>query len=507
LLIGKKRAFPLRVFRGLNYWVLLLIVTASGASAQPQPAEPQAVANPATPKDPAASAGFVNDWLRSQSPTWEAFDIGGQFRSRFEHREHMAIPGQPGAIDFRERGAVHGNSYWLFRTRAHLGFRPADWFGLYVEGRDSFSLNDRRDPDPESDRLDLHQAYLSIGDPGRFPIIAKVGRQELVYGDERLIGAFEWNNIGRVFDAAKLRYEQPEFWVDGFAGRVVVPRDGHFNEVNDYDWFWGVYGSSRELVPWQETQVYFLGRNASGKSPAAARGALIGLATPRDIYTVGGRVKSLPGKLQGWDYSAEAAAQFGRFKESAIGPSLDHEAFAAHVGGGYTFAGVSFTPRLGVEYNFASGDSDPADDRHETFENLFPTNHKFYGYMDFFSWQNIHNVRASASIKPLKSLTLTLDYHLFWLAETADYFYTAGGAPRSTAAPGSGMGYNRNPGYDNFVGSEINLIASYNVKKWANLQGGYGHFFVGNYVKESLASPNFGAADADWVYVQIAINF
>ena len=62
----------------------------------------------------------------------------------------------------------------------------------------------------------MHQAYLVLGNAKQFPISAKVGRQELSYGDERLVGAFDWNNIGRVFDAAKLRYENDTLWVDAF---------------------------------------------------------------------------------------------------------------------------------------------------------------------------------------------------------------------------------------------------------------------------------------------------
>ena len=43
--------------------------------------------------------------------------------------------------------------------------------------------------------------------------------------------------------------------------------------------------------------------------------------------------------------------------------------------------------------------------------------------MDFVSLQNIHNVRFMTSIAPTKKLTLSCDFHLFWLADTADSFY------------------------------------------------------------------------------------
>ena len=53
-----------------------------------------------------------------------------------------------------------------------------------------------------------------------------MGRQELIYGEERLIGAFGWNNIGRAFDAAKLRWQNAWFGADFFTGYPVIPADG-----------------------------------------------------------------------------------------------------------------------------------------------------------------------------------------------------------------------------------------------------------------------------------------
>lgn len=460
--------------------------------------------NAAVKGQPTPSAGLVNDWLREQSPEFSKWDIGGQFRLRLEHKEHFATPGLgPTAVDFRRAGGNSDNTYLLLREKLHVGYKPIDWLGAYVEARDSSSHGDERNPNPEADTFDLHQGYLTLGNAKEFPLTAKVGRQELSYGDERLIGAFDWNNIGRVFDAAKLRAENDLGWIDAFVGRVVIPRDDHWNESNDYDYFSGLYASSKKLVPNQETEVYFLARNVGEQSPATIGAGLPAIwtgASPRNIYTFGFRVKSLPGAYGGWDYSAEVAGQLGDFQFAAGGRELDHEAFAAHVGGGYTFKDTWATPRVGLEYNYASGDEDPTDGDHTTFENLFPTNHKFYGYMDFVSWQNIHNPRLTASIKPLKKLTVTADYHAFWLAETSDFFYQVNGAPRSTG------GYGINAGADNYVGSEVDLVATYAFKPYAALQVGYGHFFVGDYIKDTLG-PVGGAKDADYLYSQFVFTF
>jgi len=453
---------------------------------------------------PVVSPGLLNEWLRQQSGDFSPWDIGGQFRLRYEVKEDGGSSG--GAfpnVDFRRTGVDNDNSFLLLREKLHVGFTPASWFTLYAEGRDSSSTWDDRHPSPEGDFIDLHQAFLRIGDATQSPVTVKVGRQELIYGDERLVGNADWANIPRSFDAAKVRFEDPNFWVDGFVGRVVLPVNHQFNLPNDFDWFSGIYASTATLVPKQETQLYFLSRNASEKAATTRPGALYGRpASARNIYTVGTRVKSLPGQWRGWDYAAEIAAQFGGSKLNVpgVGPRrLDHEALAASAGAGYTWTSAFGTPRLGLEYNFASGDHDPKDGKDETFENLFPTNHKHYGYMDFMGWRNIHNPRLSAALKPAKPLLLSLDYHLFWLADTHDFFYPEAGPGRSVG------GYGRNPQFNSFVGSEIDLEAVCTLRPWIILRVGYGHFFVGDYIKSSLAKVG-GATDADWVYLQTTFN-
>ena len=469
-------------------------------TAQQQPA---ALSTDTPPPKPAPSAGLVNDWLRDQSPSLNVIDIGGQVRARYEFKDDIAVPGlSPQAVDFRAQGGEE-NSYLLLREKIHLGYTPADWVTGYVEARDSSAHWDSRQPSPESDVFDLNQAYIKLGNPGEFPISVKVGRQELIYGDERLVGAFDWNNIGRVFDAAKLRFENEDLWVDAFVSRVIIPDDNNFNVSNDYDTFSGIYASSKTLVPCQETQLYFLARNVGDQSPNAIGENLPSFmrgASPRDIYTVGARVKSLPGTLAGWDYEAEMAGQFGDFQVSPTSPDLKQRAYAAHAAGGYTWTEAFGTPRVGLEYNFSSGDSNSKDGTHGTFDNLFPTNHKFYGFMDFFSWQNMHDLRLATSIKPVKNLTLTGDFHAMWLADTHDYFYQVNGAPRTTG------GYGIHPGAGNFVGTELDIVATYSLTSYASAQTGYGHFFVGEYVKNTL-NPVGGATDANWVYVQLLLNF
>ena len=451
------------------------------------------------PSTSAATDGLLDTWLRQQSPAFDNWDIGGQLRIRYEAKDNA---GPYPSSDFIASGQVTSNDYFTERLRLHAGYAPSPWLKAYVEGRYSFSEQDVRVPSPDSDRADLHQAYIEIGDLEQFPLVVKLGRQELAYGDQHFVGNGDWSNVARSFDAAKLRYDNGYLWIDAFVGRVVVPYDNHFNQSNDYDNFSGLYGSTSKLLPWQETQLYFLARNVQSKAPnATAPGVPGSPTTARDIYTIGTRWASLPDKPGGWDYSLEAALQFGSIVQSNV--RHDQQAYAVFASGGYTFKDTCWTPRLGLGYDFGSGDSNSKDGKSQTFENLFGTIHRYYGAMDLFCERNMRVPRLSASIKPTKQLTLSTEYLLFWLANTNDSLYPESGSGRK------GNGYGIHPGFNSMVGSEIDLVATYSVNPACELQLGYGHFFTGDYIRQSVGSvaANGGTTDANWFYLQTRVNF
>lgn len=478
----------------------------------------------APPPPPAPFPGFINELLRKDNPYMSQWDIGGSVRVRYEAKEGFAIPGVGGSFDFRDTPDFDvNNEYVMEKIRIRVGYTDK-WWGALVEARSSLVQGDqrwaftnsppvagttmRKGDGPESDSIDLHQAYVTIGNHKEFPVSAKIGRQELSYGEERLVGAFGWNNIGRVFDAAKMRWQNEYFGADFFVSQVVIPEDEKFNESNDYDFFWGTYAAIAN-VPKSVLEVYFLARNSSRQAISAVQSPQFPQPSARDIYTAGFRLKSKAGEIGNWDYSLESAIQFGDFQDRRLGgdaaPRLDHQANMVVAQLGYTFNDVPGTPRFGIEYAHGSGDRNPTDDKHETFENLFPTNHKFYGYMDFVSLQNIHDLRAIFQLKPHRRMSVAVEVHGFWLADTHDNFYNVAGAPRGGVAPTAGNNYGVNPDYDSYVGSELDIIAGYALTRFAQLEMGYGHFFIGDYIESSLSA--VGSADADYVYAQATLTF
>jgi len=442
----------------------LLVSLAAGLLA----GEPVSSKNPVLPKVDENPLSLLDGRL--------VFDF--QERLRFEHRDNN--------FDFNDGvDSVTDDSWFLQRARLGALVKPNDFLSFYVQGQSSFELDSDRANIPGAlgsegdDPIDLRQAYIKIG-PKEFNVT--VGRQVLAYGDERLLGSFDWNNIGRTFDAVKLHYETATSSVDIFTSSVVVANKDEFNQSDLFDGndtgrsqiFSGIYFSTK-LIPIQTTDVY-----AFELHEEAAVG-------DTDFVTLGTRIKADPAKLGGFEYETEMAVQFGDVK------GRDLAAFAGHWGVGYTVLDAAWKPRLGAEYNFATGDDNAADGDVNTFQNLFPTNHKFYGYMDVFSWQNMHNPAVSFSVQPTKTVKLQLDYHAFFLAETSDAWYRANGTTQVRPIKSNAS---------NFVGTELDFTASWKPTKHFGLLAGYSHFFTGDYAKATGA-----ADDADFAYVQATVDF
>lgn len=480
---------------------------------------------------PPPSAGLINDALRQENPNFSAFDLGGSERLRLIDQGGYGIAGVPGAPaaknnDFRARGADVSNDYLLSRLRLHAGYTAA-WWRLYVEGQSSLEAGDQRYayPDvpavagtvkrlgngPENDEVNLHQAYAVLGNPAEFPLSLKAGRQELSYGDERLIGAFDWNNVGRTFDAIKVQAQSDGVRADLFTSRPVIPTDGRFDASTPHDWFSGLYATTTR-VPGQNLDLYFLARNADKSAASAAASPQFPQPSAQDIYTAGGRLASKRGELGDWDYLVEGAYQFGDYTDPRAGATpgrLKQSAHMACIAGGYTFVDGWGRPRLGGEFDYGSGNGNAkeTDGRFGTFQNLFPTNHRFYGGMDLASLQNLEDASLKLAFSPLPKVSVTAMCSFLWLATTSDSFYTVSGTARGGDAPTAGVGYGVNRGDDNYLGAELGAVADWSVVSSVSFEAGFSHFFHGPYLSETWSAPGFGARDADYGYIQLRFKF
>jgi hypothetical protein len=397
--------------------------------------------------------------------------FGIEDQTRFEYRENN--------FDFNSGiRTVNDDSWFLNRFRLSLQLKPSDWITFYVQAQDSREMGSKRANIPgvlgaEGDNpFDLRQAYIEIGNENEFPLSLKAGRQVLLYGDQRLIGPLDWSNLSRTFDAAKLRWTGNDgLWVDAFVSSVVVPDRNGFDESDWNSVFSGVYAHIPSFGI-QDTELYVLNLDDTNRGD--------------HFVTLGTHIKSQPGKLGAWDYEAEFAVQTG----TAGGKDLS--AFASYIEGGYTFANA-WKPRIGLEYSYGSGDGNAADGKQGAFQNLYPTNHPHYGYMDVFSWSNMHDAVLHLSAKPTAKLTTSLDWHSFWLANTADSWRRANAKTTVRTADAAAS---------NYAGSELDALVSYAACVNFTLTAGYSHFFAGSYLNDTGAG-----SDADFVYVMTSVKF
>ncbi len=419
----------------------------------------------------------------------------------FAHSNMWVTAQERARVEYRannytfDRSASRDDDWWLLhRARVGLGGMLGKWVTVFGELQDAREIGSTRflpptgtNPNLEEDTLDVHQAWIEVANYKEFPVGLKVGRQEMGYGDERLIGFGDFNNTGRAFDAVKLRWQSGKCALDLFFANVVAVDNNSFDDKPDWaDDFFGLYGTTK-AVKNHVWDVYALMRD---KDDAAFAGAA------RQLYTVGTRFAANE-KLAPWDYSLEVIGQFGhvvtpgrQFGENSA-TWAKQEAFASIFNVGYTFR-HDWKPRLGIGYDYASGDSDPTDGKSETFDPLYATGHRPLGFIDLFGTKNVHNPHATLSFSPHKRLKLQFDGHFFWLAEARDAWYRSNNSLiRRDVTGNSGR----------FVGSEIDATATYTPHKRVKVQVGYSHFFTAEFVENTGPS-----SDADFFYTQLTLN-
>lgn len=398
---------------------------------------------------------------------------GIESRYRFEYRDDFSLRAQ----------AYEDDAINLLRNRINLDliYQPQKEGGklrFFSEAQDSrsFASSVLNRNAGFVNEFDLRQLFAEwSGDPKAVPVQLKVGRQELSYGDERLVGAFNWSNVARVFNAAKLVYS-PTSWlqVDSFASRVVRGERERPDHDSSNDNFFGLVVALKPAAEHVlETNLFV--RNLRDNSLTSER---TGIRGPMTGYTLGNRFR---GKKWNFDYGTEYAIQFGTRAHDDI------QAWMLHQDVAYTFVKLPWAPKLLAEFNHASGDRNPRDGVVQTFDQLYPTNHDKYGLMDLVGLKNMNNVRLGLSGKPFPRVTLSSDFHWFFRDAREAAWFSASGTTVRAANVQAGRQ----------IGEEIDLTAT--VKITQNLNGliGYSHFFAGPFIQDTGSND-----DADFFYVQ-----
>ena len=364
-------------------------------------------------------------------------------------------------------------------------------------------------PNGQGTVLFLRQGFMLVRNFVAKGLTMKAGRQLVVWGNHRIFGHFDWNNVGFAFDGVTMRYNHKTFPVEvgwltvaetncrsnagGCAAAPKANADGNILFVRIPSKIAGITFEPAFIV---ETG-----------GAAAATGPHGGQAADQARYTTGLRAAmkkkmfdvTFEGYYQGGDISAGGAG----------GRNLDISAVALHIDGGVTLP-VPMQPRLGLEFNYASGDGDgmacnaapgtACNGTVNTFSQLFPTNHIHFGYIDRQSWQNMVHYQATIQMRPTKSSHFEVAGHIFRKAVSGDFWYGANQGVVGGIGQAAGVTTSKD------VGKEIDVVYTLffqgNQVGW---QTGYGVFFAGDMIEQG--TPGRGAPNQSWGYTQLWINF
>lgn len=374
------------------------------------------------------------------------------------------------------------DSYYLTRLRLNATVQPSPYFGATVQVQDARVADKSVGPTitPFRDSFDLRMAYADIG-AAKSPVAVRAGRQELVYGDQRLVGHVSWVNAARTFDAAKVIVRGKAFTLDVFGGSVVNIRDTAFNKSTfDASQFYGAYLVAPKVVPKGSIEPYVFYRVTE-----AQRSELGAIADLKQVTTGVRWIGTLPGRL---DYNIEMAMQTG-----SLG-SDDVSAWAGHWQLRETLT-RKYAVKLVGEANYASGDSSATDGTRGTFDQLYPTGHDKYGLADQVGWKNMTNVRGGIEFTPYKGFVVSSSYHSIWVADKNDALYNAPGAAIARVAGGAASRH---------VGQEIDVQATYAVTPQISLGAGYAHLITGDFLKQATPGASYSAPYVMATYVFLA---
>ncbi len=397
-------------------------------------------------------------------PSW--LHLSGEYRVRAEGYEGANYT--PG----------NNQGYLLSRFRLNMDVHFS-WVRLFAQMQDARVLGNDAIPDapPYQDHFDLRQAFVEFGnsDNGHFGI--RAGRQELNFGDQRILGSSNWTNTSRSFDAVRADINFGNVRIDAFSASVVNPVDGAFDHSKAGNDLHGLYGTISNILPGATIEPYVLWHLGGGLKTEA------GAPARRNTKTVAIRIARKPGNRI--DYVAHLLKQFGSIGNDSVA------AYAMNLDLGYTWSKAVLKPRLYFDYAYASGDKNPSDGTINTFDQIYPTNHGRYGLVDLFGWQNLRDAKLGLEVQPLKKLVLSTVFHNDNLASARDALYNSQG----TAVVRNTAGAN-----GTHIGEEWEASGTYAVSAFLASGMGYGHLFPGEFIRKSTKGSSYNISYLFFTY-------
>lgn len=326
--------------------------------------------------------------------------------------------------------------------------------------------------------LGVHQAWGEIALCGSFGL--KVGRQELVYDDQRIFGNVGWAQQARSHDIAVLKFHRDDLF--------TAHLGAGFNQDSER-----LFGTEYTTPSNYKTMQYIWAHKDFDQIGVSFLVLNNGLQYIEQIgedefetETVFSQTIGTYAKWKQASMQAHFSAYFQTGKDSR-NESLAAYYLAASIG---KQINEELTATLGIERLSGTDDKDrsSSDYKNKSFTPFYGTNHKFNGHMDYFYVGNHGN---NVGLNDLYA-------NLLW--KTGKFSNQATIHLFSSAAEVINR-QDFNETLDNWLGAEVDLSVGYTVNKQAKVNVGFSMLFA----SETMEAIKNGVKDEgnNWAWIMI----
>jgi hypothetical protein len=424
--------------------------------------------------DPSALTGISNGLKNIPLGSVRGWyvNLGGSLRERFESFSNSAF-------GFPQAGGVRHEDYFLHRLLLSADFHLGPYARSFIQLGDELEAGRRPGPQPtDIDRGDLAQGFFELNLPSGDGSTAnmRAGRQEMMFGSNRLVDIREGPNIRQSFDGVRAWATIGDARIDAFWTRPVSVKRGWFDdEADPAQQFFGAYATTPvKAVPGLSVDAYYLGLDRKGAQFDAG-------TANEQRHSVGTRLFGATGPL---DYNFEAVYQFGNFGSRSIG------AFALFSDTGYTIASPWGQPRLAMKADIVSGGNSRGTGALGTFYPLFPKNN-YFNEASIQTAMNYMDIYPYVQIQPRQDLAFMAGIDILWRQNIHDSFYQP---PGVLVVPG-------NANTKRFLGEALNLQAEWQATPNLDVNAAFVRFFADGFLRAA------GGRDITWTGVWATFNF
>lgn len=419
-----------------------------------------------------------------------AVDFTGGLRYRSAYFKNFGI--------YEKRRTNKGRTQLEHDLRADLGFTEhlnADNEAM-VQFRVTrrFAENDVVRDVRNSDAVRIHQAYIDMKHFPDASLSMRLGRQELTYGREALVGADDWDLDGRSFDAIRLYTNNPCWNADGFYA-LVGDTTGSGHKIH----FEGLNLKRTSLMKTvNEVYGFYLSipPNVSYVDNTPARES--------KLYTIGTRMEGKLGPR--WFYHWMVNRQTGRMTVPGTPETrLDIDAYNGLLNLDY-FAGHKVVRNVGFEVTSSTGDKAYTPTKMETFSPLFPSNHDRSGAMDWWGMMNSRILTLYTFLDLSRTLEMLMEVHSFSIQSNGAAWYLGDMSPAWWTGvpqvnwPSDGEALKSG-------GTEFDFHWTWHSPWERTFHFGYSRYTPGDLLKSPRFWGPHGSDAVRWAYFQTEIKF